>query len=265
MTGAIKRLGRIYCALIPIIGVLWILHIEQQIGFALVAPEVIGVILGISVAAAFIVRPYFREPGVFELLLGFAGLAAWVWMAMNYNQWLVDVANRPLEKWGPGIVAIVLLMEAMRKSCGVAITTLVWVLIAYFLTGHLMPGVLESEQVVIDKAVLLIYADSNSVPGQVMTVVIGLVLAFIIMGKVMEVSGATSFFTDLSMGWMGHRRGGPAKVAVVASSDATVMPGTTPRPSSACAPAPRPPPPLGQPTTPRRSADRRRRRRGRTR
>ncbi len=227
MTAAIKLLGKIYCALIPIIGVLWILHVEQQIGFALVAPEVIGVILGVSVAAAFIVRPYGKEPGLVELLLGLAGLAAWIWMAVNYNHWLVDAANRPVEKWVPGLVGIVLMMEAMRKTCGLAITMLVWVLIAYFLTGHLMPGVLESEWVSVDKAVMLIYADSNSVPGQVMTVVIGLVLAFIVMGKVMEVSGATTFFTDLSMAWMGHRRGGPAKVAVVASSIFGTISGST--------------------------------------
>ncbi len=227
MTGAIKLLGKVYCALIPIIGVLWILQVQQYFGVALVAPEVIGLILGVSVAAAFIVYPYGKEPGVLELLLGFVALAAWLWMSFNYNQWLVDMANRPVEKWVPGAVGIVLMMEGMRKSCGIAITALVWILIAYFLLGHMMPGVLETEYASVDKAVLQIYADSNGVPGIVMTVIIGLVLAFIIMGKVMEVSGATTFFTDLSMGWMGHRRGGPAKVAVVASSVFGTISGST--------------------------------------
>ena len=43
----------------------------------------------------------------------------------------------------------------------------------------------------------------------------------------MEVSGGTAFLTDLAMGWMGHRRGGPAKVAVVASSAFGTISGST--------------------------------------
>jgi TRAP transporter 4TM/12TM fusion protein len=51
-----------------------------------------------------------------------------------------------------------------------------------------------------------------------MTVVGRLVLAFIVLGRLMEVSGAIKFFTDLALALMGNRRGGPAKVAVLASS-----------------------------------------------
>jgi TRAP transporter 4TM/12TM fusion protein len=58
-------------------------------------------------------------------------------------------------------------------------------------------------------------------------VITTIVLAFIIFGRLMEVSGATKFFTDLAMGWMGHRRGGPAKVAVVASSIFGMVSGST--------------------------------------
>ena len=54
-----------------------------------------------------------------------------------------------------------------------------------------------------------------------------LVLAFIIFGKMMEVSGAMAFLNDLSLGIMGHRRGGPAKVAVVASSAFGSISGST--------------------------------------
>ena len=42
-------------------------------------------------------------------------------------------------------------------------------------------------------------------------------LAFIVFGKMLEISGATQFLNDVALGWMGNRRGGPAKVAVVAS------------------------------------------------
>ena len=66
--------------------------------------------------------------------------------------------------------------------------------------------------------ILYLYADTNAIPGFVLNIIAGMVLAFIVFGKLMEVSGATQFFNDLAMALMGHRRGGPAKVAVVASS-----------------------------------------------
>lgn len=102
-----------------------------------------------------------------------------------------------------------------------------WTLIAYGLGGHFLPGILEAEKTPIDRLTLYLYADSNGVPGLVLSLIISLVLAFVLLGKIMEVTGATGFFTDLSMAWLGHRRGGPAKVAVVASSVFGTVSGST--------------------------------------
>src|SRR5690606_27815485 len=46
-------------------------------------------------------------------------------------------------------------------------------------------------------------------------------------GKAMEISGATNFFNGVALSTMGHRRGGPAKVAVVASSAFGTISGST--------------------------------------
>jgi TRAP transporter 4TM/12TM fusion protein len=54
-----------------------------------------------------------------------------------------------------------------------------------------------------------------------------IVLAFILLGAAMNEVGASTFFTDLAMAVMGRRRGGPAKVAVVASSLFGTISGST--------------------------------------
>ena len=38
------------------------------------------------------------------------------------------------------------------------------------------------------------------------------------MGELMKTSGGAQFLTDMSLSLMGHFRGGPAKVSIVASS-----------------------------------------------
>jgi TRAP transporter 4TM/12TM fusion protein len=218
MDGVLSWVLRVYLAAITLIGIAWIVDVPQYLGVSLIAAEWIGLLLGLGIAAAFLRHPYSERPGPFEAALGVAGLAAWLWMAMNYNDWVIDITGYTPSKYIPGIVAVVLLLEAMRKTAGLAITILVWVLIAYALLGHLLPPPLEAERLTTPAFVMYVYSDTNGVPGLVLTVIGTLVLAFILLGRLMEITGAIKFFTDLALAGMGHRRGGPAKVAVVASS-----------------------------------------------
>ena len=209
---------RVCHALVPIFGVVWVFSLLDYLAIALTFQQVVGTILGIAMAAAFVKHPYGERAGALDLVLAVAGFAAWFWMAWNFEDWVVGMADRTPDKWVPGVIAIVLMMEALRKSCGLVISLLVWVLIAYAYFGDYLPGVLEAEVFPPTKIVLYLYADNNGIPGLVLRIVVQLVLAFIILGKLMEISGATRFFTDLALALMGHKRGGPAKVAVVASS-----------------------------------------------
>ncbi len=222
-----KTLIRVYCGILPLMGVIWILNLHQLLGLSLVTAETIGGMLGLAVAASLLRYPYSSKAGWVEIVLGIIALGSWLWMSAHYTEWLLTMSERTVDKWLPGIVAITLMMEAMRKASGLAITILTWTLIAYGLLGHLLPGVLEAEKTPFDRLTLYLYADSNAVPGLVLGLIISLVLAFVLLGKIMEVTGATGFFTDLSMAWLGHRPGGPAKVAVVASTVFGTISGST--------------------------------------
>ncbi len=218
MARALTLLEQLYLAAIVIVGIGWIADIPRYAGVSLIAAEWIGLLLGIGIAGALLKYPYFKRFRIVDVLLGFAALGSWLWMSVNYNDWIIDVAGYTAGKFVPGIVAIVLLMEAMRKSAGLPITVLVWLLIAYGLFGYVLPAPVRAEALPPQAFVMYVYADTNGIPGLVMTVVGTLVLAFVLLGRLMEFTGATRFFTDLALAGMGHRRGGPAKVAVVASS-----------------------------------------------
>lgn len=214
-------------AAIPILGICWILAITDYFGVALTFQQAIAVILGLACACAFLKYPYFEKPGLLEIALSLIVFSAWFWMAYNFEDWIVTAHERTPDKWVPGALALILMMEGLRKAAGRIIASLVWVLILYAFFGDHLPGALEAAVFPPTKTVTYFYADNNGVPGLVLQVVLDLVLAFIIFGKLMEVSGGTAFLTDLAMGWMGHRRGGPAKVAVVASSAFGTISGST--------------------------------------
>ena len=218
---------RVLLATIPLVGIGWILAVTDYFGIALTFQQVIAVILGIACGASLLKHPYFEKAGILELILAVVAFLAWFWMAYNFEDWVISGDELGIDKWGPAVIAITLMMEGLRKSAGRIIAALVWVLLLYGFVGDYLPGVLEAAVDRPAETIHYLYYDNNGVPGLVLQVVLNLVLAFIIFGKLMEVSGGTAFLTDLAMGWMGHRRGGPAKVAVVASSAFGTISGST--------------------------------------
>jgi TRAP transporter 4TM/12TM fusion protein len=213
---------------IPVLGIAWLVDLPHHLGWAILSAEYISVIAGLAIAAGFLLKPTFAdEPSLLDLALGVVAIGCWWWGAWNNEAWIVDIANRGIEKWLPGAVGLVLLVEAMRRNCGFAIAALVTVFLLYGLFGQALPGALEAAPTSIDRLAMYLYSDTNAVPGLVLRVGTTIVLAFILMGKVMEMSGASGFFTDSAMVAMGNRRGGPAKVAVVASSIFGTVNGTT--------------------------------------
>ncbi|MGE0745589.1 MAG: TRAP transporter permease [Rhodospirillales bacterium] len=208
-------------------GVLWVLDVPQRLGLSLVDPEWLGPYLGAAVLACFLRYPYAGALHWIGVPMGVLGLAGWCYMGFHHGVWLIDIEGATPAKVVPGAVAIVVLLEAVRKACGRAIAILVWALLAYGFVGHLLPPPFESANRSAEQLVLYVYNDTNGVPGLVLGIIATLVLAFILFGKLMELSGATQLFTDLSLAGMGHRRGGPAKVAIVASASFGMISGST--------------------------------------
>jgi TRAP transporter 4TM/12TM fusion protein len=205
-------------AAIVVLGVAWILDLPQFVGVSLAETEWIGPLLGVAVAAALLSKPYFPALRWIDAVLGLIAAGSWIWMSVNQNDWFLDIEGLTAAKLVPGLAALILLVEGMRKHAGLPITVLVWLLVVYGLFGYLLPAPFQAASQSAGDFVFYLYADGNAVPGRVLTIVATLVLAFIVLGRVMQVSGAIHFFTDLALSLMGSRRGGPAKVAVVASS-----------------------------------------------
>src|SRR5690606_14503719 len=91
------------------------------------------------------------------------------------------------------------------------------IMMVYALFGFLLPRPMQADDISPQLLVMYLYSDTSAIPGMVLSIIASVVLAFVVFGKLMEVSGATQFFTDTAMALMGKRRGGPAKIAVVAS------------------------------------------------
>ena len=119
-----------------------------------------------------------------------------------------------------GGLGLLLLFEAVRRSVGLPMAVLAGLFVAYAYWGHLLDP--ESAFYVRPKRWGLIveqlwYGNEGvfDVPIQVAA---KYVLVFVALGAVFKHSGVGEFFITLAYSLTGHRRGGPAKTAILASA-----------------------------------------------
>ena len=213
--------------LIPVLGLAFVLSLFNILGTPMVMEEFLGIMLGLGTAAVLLRHPVGERAGAIDIALALIGLAAWLYMAVRYDDWILDAANRPFAKWGPAALAMALLLRGLWTSCGRPIAILFGCFILYGLFGHHIPGEMQAFYQKPEKLAIYLYADSNGIPGAVLRVVCTIVLVFVIFGKLLELTGASAFLTDLAMSLLGRKRGGPAKVAILASAAFGSINGTT--------------------------------------
>ena len=224
---ATRILTNILIGALIIVAVGWVMNLPERFDIAVITQQVVAIALGLSIGVAFLTRPYGARTTPFELILALAGAGSWIWYAWNFNEWMLLLAYRTPDMWIPGVIAIALMVEALRKVGGGIIAGLVFTFIVYAFLGNHLPGVFEAEVSFPAKTVLYLYADGSGIPGLVLKIIVGLVLPFVIFGKIMEMVGGMAFFSDLALTLLGRWRGGPAKGASVASAAFGMLSGST--------------------------------------
>lgn len=210
-----------------ILGIIWIMGVPLQLGLQVLDGNYLAVLLAFALSASYLYWPYKDKAGLVDYSFAALSFAVWVLCSYNYEYWLLHQHERPLFKFIVAIVAIALLCEGVRKTAGSGMAVVIVASLLYGLLGHHATGIFEGAQNDPDKLFIYLYSDGSSVLGFILTVAGTLVLGFLILGQVMQSTGATTFFSDISMAAIGKRRGGPAKVAIVGSSLMGTVSGST--------------------------------------
>lgn len=114
-------------------------------------------------------------------------------------------------------VLVALALEGVRRCGGLPLLIICGVFAVYPLFAGSMPGVLWGSEYTVAETVRAHSMGVESIIGIPMRVVSDLLIGFIIFGVALTVSGGGEFFMNLATALMGGSRGGPAKVAILAS------------------------------------------------
>ncbi len=116
-----------------------------------------------------------------------------------------------------GIAAVLLTLEACRRSIGVTLAVLFAFFLTHALFGQFFPGPLRQTPVEFERLLDHLYMGSSGLYGSVTGISATFVLMFVLLGAVLERSGGGALFMNLAVGLMGGFRGGTGKAAVAAS------------------------------------------------
>ncbi|MDZ4392886.1 MAG: TRAP transporter permease [Cypionkella sp.] len=140
-----------------------------------------------------------------------------------YQWWefvpLLTRAGDPLPRdIGVGIVALVLVFAATWVTMGPALPIIAGLFLAYALFGEYLPSPLNHRGYDLSQVIDHMAYGTEGIYGIPTYVSSSYIFLFILFGAFLEKAGMIKLFTDVSMGLVGHKQGGPAKVAVLSSA-----------------------------------------------
>ncbi|MBV1756389.1 MAG: TRAP transporter permease [Dethiosulfatibacter sp.] len=116
-----------------------------------------------------------------------------------------------------GVITVVLVMEAARRTIGLALPILSGIFIAYAFLGRSVPGPLMHSGFSLERIIQHLYMTTEGIFGQILGVSSTYIYMFILFGAFLSATGMSGFFNDLALSIAGHTKGGPAKVSVLSS------------------------------------------------
>ncbi|MFZ8882125.1 MAG: TRAP transporter permease [Paracoccaceae bacterium] len=222
LTRGWQRVSDILAAVLTLLAIGWAVSFQRTIGLDIYPQQFFAAMLAITLALAFCTLPAKRNElrqtvPWYDAGFALVSLIAVGYVAVKYPDLVLMIFARPMELWVPSILIVVLTLEALRRASGWALVIIIFAFFCYALFGDLLPGRLQGRAQNWQLLVGYMAVDSNGILGLPMSVATTIVVAFILFGVLLGITGGTSFFTDAAMIGMGRFRGGSMKIAVLAS------------------------------------------------
>jgi TRAP transporter 4TM/12TM fusion protein len=155
----------------------------------------------------------------YDWFLSAVALGTGIYLGQNASNiltrgWDIDAPMLPTVMSG---ILVLLALEGVRRCGGTLLLLICATFAVYPLFADSMPGVLWGMQYTLAEAARAHGMGVESVIGIPMRIVAELLIGFIVFGSALIISGGGTFFMNFAMALMGGRRGGPAKVSILAS------------------------------------------------
>ncbi len=189
----------------------------------LIAIKMNAIHLGTLMAIIFLFYPAFagsprERPSMPDWVLAGISLGCMVWLLITYDRLLQTNLQATFADLAVAVVTMALLVEASRRAVGLPLTVLSLLFLAYTRLGPYFPGLFAHRGFNWERIIIRMALTDQGIYGVTLMVSSSYVFMFILFGAFLAASRTSEFFNDFSLALAGRYRGGPAKVAVVASA-----------------------------------------------
>ncbi|HEY9040087.1 MAG TPA: TRAP transporter permease [Roseovarius sp.] len=130
---------------------------------------------------------------------------------------ITNVGSPRPQEYMMGLIAIVMTLEATRRTMGPTLAFIGVFCIIYAMLGPYMPGIMGHRGYNILRIINHLYVGTEGIYGVAVGVVATYVFHFVLFGILAQMSGLGQLFIDLATIVAGRASGGSAKVSVVSS------------------------------------------------
>ena len=170
----------------------------------------------------------FREKSVGELILNsviIGGVVACLWVALTWRDFTLTFSLSPIEKIG-AVLLILGAMEMTRRTAVKPLNYIAIVAILYALFGYMLPDAFGHAGVSVDRLLWSQIFSTDGLFGTPLAIGATYIGLFVFFAALLEASGGGEKFMNFTLAIAGRFRGGPAKVAILASALMGMMSGS---------------------------------------
>jgi len=152
-----------------------------------------------------------------DIILAVLGVGLSLYVVIFYNAMVLRAGAPTTLDLIMGGLATVLVLEVTRRTIGPILPIVSIIALLYSYSGRIMPGFFAHRGFSVSGIINHLYCGTEGIFGISLGVCATFIYLFILLGTIFNKTGMSKLFVDGAMAIAGHSKGGPAKVAVIAS------------------------------------------------
>ncbi len=153
-----------------------------------------------------------------DLIIVAVTVAVNLYIPLNYEAILERAGLVTTSDMVLGVLAVLVVLEACRRELGWPLTIMATVFLAYPFIGPYLPGLLGHRGYDVERVAAQLHLGTDGIFGSALAVSATFIYLFMLLGTVLDQTGAGKFFVDIAFALTGRVPGGPAQAAVLSSA-----------------------------------------------
>jgi len=210
--------------LLPLGTIAFAADLFRRVGWVFYPEQFFAFMLGLAMALVYLHVPAGKGRERigpipwYDKLAAVVSMACGVYVANRYPVLTELLSDLPSDGIMVALLVVPLVIEGLRRTTGTTLMLVAVGAIVLALIAGSLPAPLTGRSMSPARLAYFLTWDATALLGTPLMIISTVVVAFILFGQSLFQSGGSAFFTDASMVLMGKYRGGPSKIAIVASS-----------------------------------------------